>query len=77
MLFGFLFGFLSVITEVTENRDGSEQTGTAGSSTLSYDASTDTYTYVWKTEKPWAGTCRQLVVKLKDGTFHRAIFKFK
>jgi hypothetical protein len=42
----------------------------------SADASTDQYTYVWKTEKAWANTCRQLVVKLKDGTFHRANFKF-
>lgn len=57
--------------------DGIEETVTAGSSSLSYDASTDTYTYVWKTEKPWANTCRQLVVKLNDGTFHRANFKFK
>jgi hypothetical protein len=52
-----------------------EETVTAGSSSLSYDASTDRYIYVWKTEKAWAGTCRQLVVKLTDGTFHRANFK--
>jgi dipeptidyl aminopeptidase/acylaminoacyl peptidase len=57
--------------------DGIEQTVTAGSSSLSYDASTDIYTYVWKTENAWAGTCRQLVVKLNDGTFHRANFKFR
>jgi Tol biopolymer transport system component len=57
--------------------DGIEQTVTAGSSSLSYDPSTDTYTYVWKTEKFWMGTCRQLVVKLNDGTLHRANFKFK
>lgn len=57
--------------------DGIEETVTAGSSSLTYDASTDTYTYVWKTEKSWANTCRQLVVKLNDGTLHRANFKFK
>ena len=57
--------------------DGIEQTVTAGSSDLSYDANTDTYTYVWKTEKTWAGTCRQLVVMLNDGTSHRANFKLK
>lgn len=57
--------------------DGIEETVTAGSSSLSYDPSTDQYTYVWKTAKAWAGTCRQLVVKLNDGTFHRANFKFK
>jgi len=52
-------------------------TGTAGNSSLSYDASTDQYNYVWKTENTWAGTCRQLVVQLNDGSIHRANFKFK
>ena len=54
-----------------------EQTVTAGGSSLSYDATTDTYTYVWKTQKAWAGTCRQLIVKLSDGSEHAANFKFK
>jgi probable HAF family extracellular repeat protein len=54
-----------------------EQTVTAGSSSLSYDAGTDQYIYVWKTDKAWAGTCRQLVVRLNDGTNHKASFKFK
>ena len=54
-----------------------EQTATAGASALSYDAPTDTYTYVWKTDKAWAGTCRQLVVQLADGTFHLASFRIK
>jgi hypothetical protein len=52
-----------------------EETVTAGSSSLSY--SPDQYNYVWKTESSWAGTCRQLVVKLNDGSEHRANFKFK
>jgi len=52
-------------------------TVTAGSSSLSYDASTDRYTYVWKTDKAWAGSCRLLIVKLKDGTQHVAYFRFK
>jgi len=56
--------------------DGKEPTATAGSSGLSYDANSDQYSYAWKTEKSWAGTCRQLVVKLNDGTFHRANFRF-
>ena len=30
--------------------------------------------YVWKTDKAWAGTCRQLDVKLNDGTTHSAKF---
>lgn len=52
-------------------------TVTAGSSSLNYDASSDQYNYVWKTESSWAGTCRQLVVTLKDGSVYRANFKFK
>jgi hypothetical protein len=54
-----------------------EGTDTAGGSSLSYEADGDRYHYVWKTEKSWAGTCRQLVVKLNDGSTHTAHFKFK
>jgi sugar lactone lactonase YvrE len=54
-----------------------EETVTAGGSSLSYSAASDTYTYVWKTEQSWAGTCRQLVVQLNDGSIYRADFKFK
>ena len=68
---------------VAINCDGSSpqsdvtETLTAGSSTLSYTSSSDQYNYVWKTEGSWAGTCRQLVVKLNDGSTHTANFKFK
>jgi hypothetical protein len=54
-----------------------EETVTAGSSSLSYNPATDQYIYIWKTEASWAGTCRQLVVQLNDGSIHRANFKFK
>jgi hypothetical protein len=57
--------------------DDVEQTVTAGSSSLSYDATTDTYTYVWKTDKAWAGTCRQLTLRLSDGSDRRAYFSLK
>jgi len=50
---------------------------TAGKSGLSYDRDTDTYTYVWKTNKAWANTCRQLILVLKDGTIHVAYFQLK
>jgi hypothetical protein len=53
------------------------QTVTAGASGLSYDAASDSYTYVWKTDKAWAKTCRQLIVRLKDGTVHHASFTFR
>jgi hypothetical protein len=55
--------------------DGNEQTATARGSALSYDATADQYIYVWKTDRTWRG-CRQLIVKLDDGTSHRASFRF-
>jgi hypothetical protein len=56
---------------------GAEATITAGASELSYDPVSDQYTYVWKTDKQWAGGCRQLVLQLADGTVHRANFRFR
>jgi hypothetical protein len=56
--------------------DSIEETVTAGSSGLTYAGGTDRYTYVWKTNKTWAGTSRQLVVKFKDGTRGVANFTF-
>jgi hypothetical protein len=53
------------------------ETVTAGGSSLSYDPTTDRYIYVWKTDPSWAGTCRQLLLELNDGSIHRANFKFK
>ena len=53
--------------------DDVEQTVTAGGSSLSYDAASDRYTYVWKTDKAWAGQCRQLVLKFPAGSVHAAV----
>ena len=54
-----------------------EETVTAGSSSLSYSATTDQYNYVWKTDRSWRGMCRMLVVRFNDGTEHLAKFRFK
>jgi hypothetical protein len=35
------------------------------------------YKYVWKTDRAWAGTCRELLVKLDDNTVHRARFDLR
>jgi hypothetical protein len=56
--------------------DAVEQTTTAGSSSLSYDPVTGVYTYVWKTEKSWAGTCRQVSVQFFDGQTSTLNFMF-
>jgi hypothetical protein len=51
---------------------------TAGESGLSYDAASDQYTYVWKTNKEWSGQNRQVVLELNDGvTYIRANFYLK
>ena len=41
----------------TDPVDAIEQTVSAGSSGITYDAATDRYTYVWKTARDWTG-CR-------------------
>jgi len=53
------------------------ETVTAGGSSLTYDPTADKYVYTWKTSQTWAGTCRQLVIRLTDGSFHVASFKFR
>jgi hypothetical protein len=41
-----------------------------------YDRRSDKYVMLWKTDKKWAGTCRDLVLKLDDGSVHTARFEF-
>jgi probable HAF family extracellular repeat protein len=59
----------------TDPTDTLERTVSTNSSGLTYDATTDLYTYVWKTRREWSG-CRQLVVRLEDGKEYTANFKF-
>ena len=54
-----------------------EQTLRSGGAGPSYDATTDTYNYKWRTDSAWTGTCRQLIVRLNDGTEHIAYFMFE
>ena len=56
--------------------DAIEETVTSGNSTLNYDATTEQYVYVWKTDKSWAGQAKRLTVLLADGTIHYARFTF-
>jgi uncharacterized delta-60 repeat protein len=64
-----------IACEAGARLDVLEETLTATRSSLTYDAVMDQYIYVWKTEKAWANTCRQLVVTLTDGTSHVANFQ--
>lgn len=54
-----------------------EETGTTGGSGLSYDTITNQFRYNWKTARNWAGTCRIMVLELKDGTRQVAQFRFE
>jgi hypothetical protein len=45
-------------------------------SAFEYDRHTDRYTMLWKTDRRWAGTCRDFVLKLDDGSVHTARFDF-
>jgi hypothetical protein len=56
--------------------DALEEYGTGNVSSFKYDPVANQYIYNWKTDTKWAGTCRQLVVKLADDTYHRANFNF-
>jgi hypothetical protein len=42
----------------------------AGGSALSYDALSDEYSYVWKTERSWGGKCFRFELGLHDGSNH-------
>ncbi len=55
--------------------DDDEQGSPPLPSVLVYIGFIDQYIYFWKTERSWAGTCRDFNMKLKDGTEHHALFK--
>jgi Tol biopolymer transport system component len=66
-----------IACDANEPGDLIEETVSAGGSSLSYDAAADVYSYVWKTNKAWKGTCRILALRLTDGGTHFAKFRFK
>ncbi|HMC69580.1 MAG TPA: PxKF domain-containing protein, partial [Mycobacteriales bacterium] len=53
------------------------QTVDATANSINYDASSDQYNFVWKTDSSWVGQCRTLSVVLNDGSTHTALFKFR
>lgn len=53
--------------------DGTNSVGTG----LRYDTGSQLYIFVWKTGRGWAGTCRELVLNLKDGSSHRLMLAFR
>ena len=55
--------------------DDIEETITAGKFRVEVQSATQTYTFVWKTDKQWRG-CRQLILRFFDGTQRTAVFEF-
>ncbi len=53
-----------------------ERTAAVRTSSLTYDASTDRYTYNFKTKLEWANTRGKLVMRFKDGSEQSVLFKF-
>jgi hypothetical protein len=66
-----------VACDTSSPMDAIEETVNAGASSLRYDPGSDTYTYVWKTDKSWVGTCRKLILSFGDGSQQSALFQFK
>lgn len=54
-----------------------EPTVTPGKAKLSYDPTTDEYTYPWKTKRAWAGTCREVRVRMSGDASNIAVFNFR
>jgi hypothetical protein len=54
-----------------------ETSDTPGSSSLAYDATSDQYSYVWKTDGSWSGTCRQFRLELADRSVHVFLVKLR
>jgi hypothetical protein len=44
---------------------------------VTYRERTGVYRFGWRTERSWAGSCRQLLLGLADGTVQRADYRFK
>jgi hypothetical protein len=60
-----------------DDEDEIDEVESPGFETLIYAQGNKRYTYLWKTDRAWAGTCQQLVVKFNDGSPARvATFKF-
>ena len=69
------------VTSASASCDGSGPvpagTPVAMNGGLRYDASSDRFSFVWKTDKSWAGSCRLLEIGLNDGTTHTMMFDFR
>jgi hypothetical protein len=61
----------------TASASAGDSIATPGESALRYDVNSGQYTYLWQTDASWARTCRELVLRFKDGSTQRAMFQFR
>lgn len=66
-------------TSCTPPAPGATDPGTVSEplGSLRLDRAAGRFTYVWKTDRSWAGQCRVLTVVLDDGTAHQALFQLR
>lgn len=55
---------------------GAPEEATVSPSGLQFDATTNSYSYVWKSNKAWANSCRRLLLRFTDGSEQVALFHF-
>jgi len=49
---------------------------TAAVAPLTYVAATNSYSYFWRTDRAWAGSCREFVLRFADGSQRNAVYRF-
>jgi hypothetical protein len=59
-----------------EPRGAWEPAAALGSKPILHPKRSDRYLFPWKTQRAWAGTCRELSLDLVDGSAHAAWFRF-
>ena len=67
--------FVSEPCDASDPQDDIEATTTSPAG-LTYDAVTQQYAYVWKTDQSWAGRCARIELGLTDGSDRHALFRF-
>jgi hypothetical protein len=60
----------------TPPSDADEPARAQGGKGFTYDARHNEYSFDWKVDKSWKGTCRIFVLGLADGTTHNVAFQF-
>lgn len=63
--------------DASDPLDAIEQTANTANAGVTYDAVTDTYTYVWTTDRAWGGQCRELTLRTRDGGVRKASFRLR